>query len=258
MKIADAILRTPLVVGWIWIHLLVENIENQRSDESIIEDRLNKPWRPLPSGRLTSSQARTWVSCAVYMALTASTALSALKPSMVLLVHIWLYNGSKWEGSSHAVWIRNAFNAGGIMCFSWGALSAMISHQPSAILLPRAYAWILINGAVVMTTVHAQDMPDVEGDLVRGRATLPLQYGESWARWSLAIMVIMWSILCPLLWHGVSTGIAFLPMAVGSILSFLTILRLGRRIDEAVWVLWGGWVTCLYLLPLFSRDGSEL
>ncbi|KAK4629687.1 hypothetical protein CLAFUW4_08196 [Fulvia fulva] len=92
MSIADVARRVPFVVGWTWIHLLVENIENQRSEHSIIEDRVNKPWRSLPSGRLTPGQARTWLLWAVCVALLTSAVLGALKPSVVLLAHIWLYN----------------------------------------------------------------------------------------------------------------------------------------------------------------------
>lgn len=101
-----------------------------------------------------------------------------------------------------------------------------------------------------MTTVHAQDMPDVEGDSMRGRETLPLLYGEHWARWSLAVMVMMWSFLCPTMRHATFAGIGSLPVAVGSILSVLTILQLGQRTDEMVRALWGLWASSLYLLPL--------
>lgn len=56
------------------------------------------------------------------------------------------------------------------MCSNWRALTALSDGK----LLPRAYLWILITGAVVATTVHAQDFPDIEGDEKRGRQTLPM------------------------------------------------------------------------------------
>ncbi|KAF2113571.1 hypothetical protein BDV96DRAFT_661773 [Lophiotrema nucula] len=51
------IIRAPLVVFWVWIVLLPFNIDNQRRAEAIEEDRMNRPWRPLPSKRLSPEQA---------------------------------------------------------------------------------------------------------------------------------------------------------------------------------------------------------
>ena len=41
---------------WIWLNLLQFDLANQCLDPS--EDAANKPWRPIPSGRITVSRAR--------------------------------------------------------------------------------------------------------------------------------------------------------------------------------------------------------
>lgn len=40
-----------------WSNLLVFCIHNQLDEKSIEEDRVNNPWRPLPSGRITFRQS---------------------------------------------------------------------------------------------------------------------------------------------------------------------------------------------------------
>jgi hypothetical protein len=50
--------RIPLVLLWVWLNLLPFAINNQRQPEAIAEDRLNKPWRPMPAGRWSPDQAR--------------------------------------------------------------------------------------------------------------------------------------------------------------------------------------------------------
>jgi len=38
--------------------LLIFDLAKQQSLESVEEDRVNKPWRPIPSGQITSEQTR--------------------------------------------------------------------------------------------------------------------------------------------------------------------------------------------------------
>lgn len=48
-------MRAILVPIWVLIHLFLIDIDNQSL--SVEEDKLNKPWRPLPSERITASTA---------------------------------------------------------------------------------------------------------------------------------------------------------------------------------------------------------
>lgn len=251
------------MVGWIWLNLLVENISNQRPIAAIVEDTANKPWRPLPAGRLTREEAQDWLMMAIPVAVGTSMTLGAFKPSICLMTLVWMYNDL--EGSSSDIWLRNLLNAGGLMCFSWGALSVMAKDQldwpltttADGVLSNEAYKWMAITGAVIMTTVHAQDMPDVEGDMARGRKTVPLLYGEWWARGSLAVMVLFWSVVCPGNWHGMPGWSWIAPAAVGIAIAALSLSRRGQAVDELAWKLWCLWAATLYLLPLFS-SGQEL
>ncbi|OTA01060.1 UbiA prenyltransferase, putative [Trichoderma parareesei] len=242
----DVVSRVPLMLSWLWLNLLVEDIANQRLEGAMIEDAVNKPWRPLPSRRLTPEQARDWLIISIMAAIGLSAFFGGYSASITLMVLIWMYNDL--EGSSSGIWIRNALNAGGLMCFSWGALATLSGGE----LLPRGFAWILVTGAVIMTTVHAQDLPDIEGDMARGRLTMPLTYGETAARASLAAMVMFWSVTCPLFWDASLWGWAA-STGIGSTMSVLALQKRGQRWDEVVWKLWCLWITVLYMLPAMEK-----
>lgn len=52
------LLALPRSLCWLWFHLLQFNIANQ--SYSVDEDNLNKPWRPVPSGRISVEDCHAW------------------------------------------------------------------------------------------------------------------------------------------------------------------------------------------------------
>nr|WBQ21653.1 hypothetical protein [Stachybotrys sp.] len=168
--------RLPHVVGWIWVHLAVEDLANQRLPAAIVEDHVNKPWRPLPSGRITQEEARVWLLAGICTALGLSAMMGALLPSLSLMTSIWMYNDL--DGSSSGPFLRNALNAAGLMCFSFGGLLVLVQTD----LTTMSYAWILFTGLVICTTVHAQDLPDKEGDKARNRQSAYIMFDFVYGR----------------------------------------------------------------------------
>lgn len=47
-SLLQIILRLPNILAFNIANLLVFDLANQRSSSSVIEDRINKPWRPIP------------------------------------------------------------------------------------------------------------------------------------------------------------------------------------------------------------------
>lgn len=43
---------------WVWINYIPFAINNERDASAIAEDMINKPWRPLPSKRISPGQAK--------------------------------------------------------------------------------------------------------------------------------------------------------------------------------------------------------
>jgi 4-hydroxybenzoate polyprenyltransferase len=50
--------QLPVVWSWLWLIILQLCLHNQRHTDSIEEDAIKKPWRPLPSKRITEAQVK--------------------------------------------------------------------------------------------------------------------------------------------------------------------------------------------------------
>lgn len=245
--------RFAYMLTWIWLHLLVENISNQQRPESLVEDAINKPWRPLTAGRLTVTEARATLRTTVLISVTISFFLDSYMPSVSLMVLIWLYNDL--EGSGVGPWQRNGLNAAGLSCFGWGAVTVLLGGQMDQKTESLLRNWCALMAAVILTTVHAQDFADIDGDKARGRKTMPLLYGDNLSRWGLVSFVILWSLVCPIFWNISNELFKQSVLGVGLIISGLVMVQGGRETDEWVWKLWCLWATMLYLLPLFTDGG---
>lgn len=92
------------------------------------------------------------------------------------------------------------------------------------------------------------------GDAARNRFTLPLVYGEGLARWSIALFVLFWSLVCPRVCHVPFDSIWYhVPLSIAIAMSLLVTLFRNKGSDEVVWKLWGAWMAAIYALQLFQR-----
>lgn len=244
--------RSVPMFFWIWLHLVVEDLSNQRKAESIAEDAMNKPWRPLPSGRLSSREALGLVWASVVLAIVTSLLLGAVAPSVSFMILVWLYNEAEICKTSPG--LRNLLNVLGLACFGWGGISvlnaggSLISQKAQWML----YRWLAVVGAAGFTTIQAQDLPDMVGDAARGRKTMPLLYGEGITRWSMAISVMFWSVVCLLFCNVTSKLVWCAPLGIASLMAGTTLFSQKVSSDELVWKLWCIWTAVLYILPLFG------
>ncbi|KAI0973163.1 UbiA prenyltransferase family-domain-containing protein [Xylaria arbuscula] len=244
----EVALRVSYMLTWIWLHLLVEDIANQILDGSVIEDAINKPWRPIPAGRLTVTEARCLLQVAVVAALALSIFLGSFLPSTTLMTMIWLYNDL--DGSSSGPLMRNLLNAAGLACFGWGAVCVLAETPDDGNMLRD---WLLLTAAVISTTIQVQDLSDKEGDKARNRKTAPLVYGEGCTRWSVAIMAPFWSQACSTFWR-VSLSYAIGLLGISLIMSAVVLLGKSQSSSELGLKLWCLWVTVIFALPLLGSS----
>ncbi|KAJ7844925.1 UbiA prenyltransferase family-domain-containing protein [Mycena olivaceomarginata] len=246
--------RLPLMLAWLWVHLL-------RLPSSIAEDAVNKPWRPLPSGRLSQQQARTVLLLAILASFGCSIAVvgtAPWTPSVSLVALAWMYNDLEGSGA-YGPWVRNALNAAGLSCFGWGALTvlAVCAGDESGVahlLPPAASAWLALTAAVIMTTIQVQDFRDEAGDRGIGRRTVAVAMNPLVARGSTAATVMLWSVVCPAFWCAGSVGTA---LSASSVVAWAAPVVLGAVItrqatDELALTVWCLWMACLYLLPVLA------
>ncbi|KAH8694201.1 UbiA prenyltransferase family-domain-containing protein [Talaromyces proteolyticus] len=243
--------RILIAVIWTWLHLLMENIANQRLPHAILEDRLNKPWRPICSGRVNEEGARHLLLVTITLSCGLSFALDILGPSVALVVFTYMYNDL--GGADDSI-LRNVLNACGLLSFGAGATAICGgSGFRAAPLTSLAYGWFMVVAATITTTVSVQDLEDCEGDRARGRQTLPLVLGDEPTRYILSALIIAWTTICPIFWN-VST-LAYIPPLLFGLGLILNLLR--RRhlsADKVSWRLWCVWMMVLYSLPCLQGD----
>ncbi|KAI0860603.1 UbiA prenyltransferase family-domain-containing protein [Xylaria cubensis] len=244
IEIKDIATRLPCTIAWLWIHILVADLSNQRLPESVCEDKVNKPWRPIPAGRITPRDAQIWLQIAITLALLFSIICNSLQPSTTLMTFLWLYNDL--DGSSIGPCQRNLLNAAGFVCFNWGGISVLLGSCTGQVSFTN---WIVLLALVVTTTIQVQDLPDMEGDRARKRLTVPLVYGEEVGRWGAAVLAPVWSVVCTIFWR-TPIFLAMIPFFISTSMASLIVLRRDQHSDELGWKLWCLWVGSLYLLPL--------
>ena len=236
--------RTPSVLAWNWLNIIVFDLANQRLPISVAEDRLNKPWRPGPAGRLTPVQMRRLLLIAMPIILAINYSLGAWQETSLLFGLTWMYNdlqgGESIEG--RGVIIAIAFGL-------YNAASVRVACGAGSTLHESGIHWILIISAVILSTMQVQDLQDVAGDKLRNRQTVPLVWGDSAARWSVAVPVLAWSVVCPLyLRLGLLASI--FPVTIGIYLALRMFWMRSHLADHLSWQVWAIWLMSLYVLPL--------
>ncbi len=247
-QVAAIFMRLPRVILWIWLNVLIFDLANQRLMSSVIEDSINKPWRPLPSGRMTVSQARRFLLAILPLVFVMTFYLGGLEETVAMMVLTWMYNDLGGADESYVV--RNLINAFGFMCYSSGATLVSCGFGEYS-LNSAACQWLAIIGGIVFSTLQMQDMADQEGDQARNRRTVPLVHGDGPARWTIIIPVMMWSMICPMFWK-LHPYAYIVPVALGASISLRLFFFRTVESDKRTWKLWNAWISSLYLLPLIK------
>lgn len=84
--------RFPQVLLWNWLNVLLFDLSNQRLPSAIIEDSINKAWRPIPAGRLTATEARHLLLLVIAVVYVESTYVGGLHEAIVVMVLTWMHN----------------------------------------------------------------------------------------------------------------------------------------------------------------------
>lgn len=240
--------RRAILVGvWTWINLLPFAIDNQRQPAAIAEDSVNKPWRPMPSQRLTQMRARQIMLALYPIAGLTSCYLGASRQCIALIVLGYWYNDQ--GGADSGFLMRNFINACGFVCYSSGAMEVALGHRLPW--QPQLFQWFLIIGAVVFSTIQTQDLYDQQGDQLRGRKTLPLVTGDGPARWMTAIPMTLWSVFCPLYWNS-RREISVTFILLGALIISRCLTKRTVSDDKTTFRIWNLWMVFLYLLPLIA------
>ena len=242
------VLRLAFALLWIWLNLLPFTISNQTSPAAIREDAINKPWRVLPSGRMTPRRASRLALALYPLAIGSSLAFGGIRQSLGLVFLGTWYN--HFGGGDASCLVRNLINAAGYVCFTSGAMEVTLGFQLP--LESRLLSWFGVIAAIIFTTVHLQDMYDQEGDAMRRRKTVPLVVGDGLARWSIAIPMVLWGWLCPDYWT-VGTWTTRLSISLAGVVTYRCLCIRNVRGDKNTFKLWNVWMGLVFMLPALGR-----
>lgn len=245
---ANTMMCIPYMLVWLWLHLLILDVGNQRLPEGILEDAANKPWRPMPTGRLSPGEAQALLRALVPISACVGLVFGSFTPSVGFITLAYLYNDL--DASSSGPITRNLLNTAGLSCLGWGAISCLLGGEISSEGSRLLKAWMTVVAAMLLTTVHAQDFPDLVGDHARGRRTVPLVYGIKWSRLVVAVLAIVWSVTCAAFWGVCSLG-WLVTLALGGGLAVSILFPWEKPDYKNMWRLWCVWATAIYTLPLF-------
>lgn len=242
--------RLPWVFLFNWLNLLIFDLANQRLPESAKEDALNKPWRPVPSGRMTSPQIRQSMLLALPLVLAFNHyVLTVGSETALIYILTWMYNDLR--GGDEGWILRNVIISFAFAFYNIGSLKVAATgttHSTSTEITSEGYTWVIIISGVILTTMHVQDLKDQAGDRARGRKTAPLVLGDLPARWTIAAPMPFWTAYCAYFWH--LGWLAAAPMMLGTYTAWRCVAMKGKKTDRRTWQLWCLWTAMLYMMPL--------
>ncbi|GJE90540.1 UbiA prenyltransferase family-domain-containing protein [Phanerochaete sordida] len=239
--------RLFMGLAWIWIHQLMCNISNQARGAA--EDALNKPWRPLPAGRITERQALAlrWGSAALCIAWSAMYGADLVLPSLGLFLTTVLYDDLGF--ARHYIG-KNLCNIGGYTTFEIGATKIMGFNSRMDHI---AVAAVCISGFLIFTTIQAQDFADVEGDKALHRVTFPI-YAPEFSRVATLAAIVGWSLFLSWFWD-IGRAYSFGLIALGAFVGLRYYLQRTTAEDRLSFLFYNIWLMTVHILPFNARTG---
>jgi len=214
------------------------NALNQIYDLEI--DRINKPKRPLPSGRLTIPQVWlfTNVTYAVALVLAWLVAPAGRHECFwlvaVAVVCTYIYSVPPLRTKRLGIWanITIAIPRGTLLKVAgWSSAKTIVGVEP----------WYIgaIFGLFLLGATTTKDFADMEGDRRGGCRTLPIQFGVSRAAWMISPSFVIPFLMIPVgAWLGILTGSFWLLQLLGIVMTlyglYVCYLMLRRPEELAV------------------------
>ena len=194
------------------------NVINDYFDYNI--DLINKPERPLPSGRISLKNGRNYAYLLFLLALICSLIISITTDNwipviIVIIAHIILYlYAYKLKSTPLVGNLAVGFMTGFGIVFGGYSI-----NNPQII----AISIFLGLFAFVMTTAREiiKDIEDIEGDRKDGARTLPILIGAKKPAILASALIVIACALCPLLYYYNVFGLLYLIVIAVAVIIFL-------------------------------------
>jgi 4-hydroxybenzoate polyprenyltransferase len=250
--------RLPAVWIWLWLMILQFCLQNQRHTNSVEEDLINKPWRPIPAKRISQKNALWLLLCTYALNTVVSWYLDVLPIYVAWTVLGTAYNDL--GGGDHSGLSRNIFCGALFCCTFGGALSIALGHGHS--MTYKAWQWtLMMTFGIIGTTIHTQDFRDEVGDRARGRKTLVLEMKRKPPARSVVLAVTFWSLYPPLVffrsaWMAAAVLVVFACYLVT--VSVQAMNGFDAKRDRRMYKIWCLWIGVCCGLPALVRASAGL
>jgi 4-hydroxybenzoate polyprenyltransferase len=214
------------------------NALNQIYDLEI--DRVNKPKRPLPSGRLSIRETWRFTNVAYAIALVLAWLVAPQGRHecfwlvAVAVVCTYIYSVPPLRTKRLGIWanVTIAIPRGVLLKVAgWSSVKTVAGLEP----------WYIgaIFGLFLLGATTTKDFADMEGDRRGGCRTLPIQYGVRRAAWMISPSFVVPFVMIPAgAWLRVLTGNFWLLQLLGTVMTayglYVCYLMLRRPEDLAV------------------------
>lgn len=187
------------------------NAINDYFDHKI--DAINKPERPIPSGRISLKTALIYSVSLFVLSSIMAFIIGIIPGLIVVLSAILMYLYAKRLKTSCLIGnLSIAFLTG--LCFVFGGV--VLNAVELSIIL-GVYAFLM-----TMAREIVKDMEDVEGDSVEGASTFPIKYGMRKSSIMAASFMLIASLTSPILYFIGIFNIIFLIVMLFAIYLFLS------------------------------------
>ena len=207
-----------LAILTVFFEIGAGNVINDYFDYKI--DLINKPQRPIPSGRIKLKTARNYAYALFLGGTVCGFLISYLVNNwtafiIVLIADVILYiYAYKLKSTPLIGNLTVGFMTG--LCFVFGGFAVGTEQMIYT-------STILGFFAFVMTTAReiTKDIEDMEGDKSEGAKTFPILYGTKLSAIIIFVLIILDCVLCPLLYYKGIFNIYYLPIIAVAVILFV-------------------------------------
>ncbi|MBE6489557.1 MAG: geranylgeranylglycerol-phosphate geranylgeranyltransferase [Methanobrevibacter sp.] len=233
IAIIDRSLNLPIILAMlaVFFETAAGNVINDYFDYQI--DLINKPERPIPSGRISLKNGRNYGYLLFLLGTICGFLISYLTNNwipfiIVLIADVILY---LYAYTLKATPLIGNLAVGFMTGFGF-VFGGYTLNNPTII----STSIFLGFFAFVMTTARelVKDIEDIEGDKSEGAKTLPILYGEKITSVLAFILIVIDCALCPLLYYYNVFGFYYLiVIAIAVILFLYSAILIIRNQDRA-------------------------
>ena len=232
--------HTPVRVVHVALAVLAAAVLNAASNGlnqicDLTNDRINKPHRPLPSGKLTLGQAWVFVGVTYLLAL----AMVAVVNREIFAIYVVAALATVAYSAPPLRLKRHPVGSNLNIALIRGWLLKVAGWAAVATVLRSIEPWYIgfIYFVFLLGATTTKDFADIEGDRAAGCITLPVKFGATWSARAISPSFILPWLLMPLgVWLRVLSGN---PVAI--------------LVLSAIMLAWGS-----YVIYLINQDPHRL